>query len=122
MSTELLQIQDQFVKSIVAGLWSFIKIIWPTWGPYIITAIILIIASMIWQIILFRGGSDKKLSAGFNRLVGSIFYWVFFYLISLVFYFILGPRIIDGIWFAIFVYPAYRLNKLFLKWIGFWYY
>jgi len=118
----ILQVQDLFVKSIIASIWSFIKAIWPTWWTYIIVAIILIIIGMVWQIVLFRSGSDKKLPTWFNVLVGSIFYWFFFYLVVTILYFIFGARVIDGIWFAVIWYPVYRFNRLFLIWVGFWRY
>ena len=118
----ILEVQDAFIKSIVSNLWTFIKAVWVAYWPYIIIFFVLVFIGMAWQIIWFRTGSNKKMPRWFNALVGSIFYWFFFYLVVTILYFIFGSQVIDGIWFAAISYPIYRLNKIFLKWIGFWKY
>lgn len=118
----ILQVQDQFIKSIVASFWSFIKAIWPIYWPYIVGFFVIIIIGMLIQIFLFRSGSNKKMPRAFNQLVGHLFYCFFFYLVVTVLYFIFGAQVIDGVLFACIAYPVYRLNKIFLIWIGFWRY
>ncbi len=121
-SEQVLQIQDQLVKSLVAELWSFVKAIWPPYWLYIVIVIALIVLGMLYQISSFRRCSDRKMPAWFNVLVGHLFYWILFYLLVTILYFIFGPQVIDGVWFGIIAYPIYRLNKIFLIWIGFWRY
>lgn len=118
----VLEIQDTFIKSIVANVLSFIKALWLAYWPYILILFFCLIIGMILQIIWFRIGSDKKMPSWFNVLVGSIFYWFFFYLVVAILYLIFGTQVIDGIVFAAISYPIYLFNKIFLKWIGFWYY
>ncbi len=117
-----LEIQDIFIKSIVANVLSFIKALWLAYWPYILILLFCLIIGMILQIIWFRIGSDKKMPSWFNVLAGSIFYWFFFYLVVATLYFIFGTQVIDGIVFVAISYPIYLFNKIFLKWIGFWRY
>lgn len=90
--------------------------------PYIIIALIIILAGVILQILMLRSGGRRTLSPGFNRLVGSLTYLLFFGLMFIIAYWILGTQVIDKMWLAIFGALAFPATGLFLWAIRFWYY
>lgn len=81
-----------------------------------------IIVGVILQIAMLRSGGHSKLSAGFNSLVGSITYSIFFLIYFGVGYLIFGVRAIDEIWLTVFGLLAFPSTGFFLRIIGFWYY
>lgn len=115
-------VADLMVKAFVAGVWSFAKVAWFLWRPYIIGIAVIIVAGVAWRIIMLRLGGHNKLPPGFNRLVGSLTYFVFSVLIFAIAYWIWGGRVIDEMWLPIFGALSFPLTGLFLRRIGFWYY
>lgn len=121
-ANEISQLTDSLVKSFVLGIWEAIKTICLAFWPYIILFIVIIIAGIILQILMLRSGRRNRLPPGFNRLVGSLTYFLYFGLIFIIAYWVFGTRIIDELWLAIFGAIAFPATGLFLRTIGFWYY
>ncbi|MDP1884219.1 MAG: hypothetical protein Q8L10_02520 [Candidatus Moranbacteria bacterium] len=113
---------DEAIKSMVFQLIVVIKEQLIAHWPYVIIFFALIIAGVILQILMLSGGGQSKLSVGFNRLIGSLTYSIFFMIILSISYWIFGVQVIDDIWFAIFGILSYPATGYFLRAIGFWYY
>ena len=103
-------------------LWSIAKVVWIQFWPYILVACFVIVAGVILQIIMIRiGGHEMRLPSAFNVFVGSLTNLVFFFLLLLLAYLLLGTDVIDGDWFAVIEAIAFPATWLFLHAIGFWY-
>lgn len=89
---------------------------------YILLFLVFIIAGVLLQIRMLRSGRHNKLPAWFNRLVGSVTYFLFFSVMTTIAFWIFGEQVIDKGWFAIFNLLAYPMTGFFLRAIGFWYY
>jgi hypothetical protein len=116
------QMQEQIASTVVSLLRSITALIWSHFWPYIIGFFIVILAGVILQILMLKGGGNARLSPGFNRLLGSITYLFFLALVALIAYLIWGSEVIDETWFVVFGVIAFPLTGLFLRLIGFWYY
>ena len=68
-------------------------IMWTDFWPFIVGFFLVIIAGVILQILMLRCDKRNKLSANFNRLVGSL-YIVILVLITTIVYLIFGTRVI----------------------------
>lgn len=113
---------DQIIRATIHQLWLSVPIWWSTFWPYISGFIVIVLVGMIWQIIMFRSGSRNGLSSGFNSMVGSLFFGIFFLIILGICYWIWGPQVIDEIWFAIIAVISFPVTGLFLRTLGFWRY
>lgn len=113
---------DQIIRLIVFQLYSTVKEQLITYWPYAIGFVVFIIAGIILQIIMLRGGGHSKLSPGFNRLVGGLIYSIFFLIMLLISFWIFGTRVIDEVWFTLFGILSFPATGFFLRAIGFWYY
>lgn len=113
---------DQIIRLTVSQIHSFIKEQLITYWPYVIGLVVFMIAGVILQILMLRGGGHSKLSPGFNRLVGSLTYSMFFLIMLLISYWIFGTRVIDEVWFTLFGILSFPATGFFLRAIGFWYY
>lgn len=110
------------IEAFVFALVGAVKYMWQLYWLYITIFFVVLIAGMITQILMLRGGRHNKLSAGFNSLVGGVFYLIFLVLITAVAYLIFGYEVIDKEWIGLFGVMAFGINWLFLRAIGFWYY
>lgn len=113
---------EQMIHSMLSGLWSIVKHIFILYWPYIIGFFVIVVAGIILQIIMLKSGSRSKLSAGFNSMVGSFTYSIFFLIYFLLSYWIFGTQVVDEIWFTVFGALAFPSTWYFLRGIGFWYY
>ena len=118
----LSSILDQMIRTTISELWSFAKEQFMAHWPYVVGFFVFIVAGVILQIIMLRSGRHNKLSAGFNSLVGSLTYLMFFLILFLISYLIFGTQVVDDIWFAIFGALSFPATGFFLRVIGFWYY
>jgi len=116
------EVMDKFIRAAAHGAWNGIKLWWPLLWPYAIGFSVFVIAGMILQTLMLRSGGRSRLSPDFNRMVGSLFYGIFFVLQLIIAYLIWGPQVIDEIWFAAFGAISVPLTWIFLRVIGFWYY
>lgn len=113
---------DKIVKATVSQLWAMLKLWWPHLWPYAIGFAVFVLGGMVLQILMLRSGGHSRLSPGFNRMVGSLFYGIFFMLLLIIAYWIWGSQVIDDTWFLIFGTISFPLTGFFLRAIGFWYY
>ncbi|MCC7356754.1 MAG: hypothetical protein IT410_04065 [Candidatus Doudnabacteria bacterium] len=113
---------DQIIHNTILNFWAIIKTSWSSLWPYVLGLAVLILGGIILQIIMLRSGSHNKLSAGFNSLVGSLFWFIFFAILLGIAYVVFGPQVIDEIWFGLLSMIAFFLAGGFLRLIGFWYY
>jgi hypothetical protein len=113
---------DQIIKGTVHQLWLSLPVWWMAFRWYIIAFVVIVIGCMAWQMILFRSGSKKGLSSDFNKMIGSLFFGIFFLLQLGVSYWIWGSQVIDDIWFAIFSATSFAFTGIFLRAIGVWRY
>ncbi len=113
---------NQVIQNTIANLWMMAKTYWPSLWPYVVGFAVFILGGMILQIIMLRSGSHNKLSAGFNSMVGSLFWLIFFVLLLGIAYLSFGFQVIDEIWFGLLSLIAFILAGTFLRLIGFWYY
>jgi len=113
---------DKIVKATVSQLWATLKLWWPSLWPYAIGFALFVIGGMVLQILMLRSGGHSRLSPGFNRMIGSMFYGIFFVLLLIIAYLIWGSQVIDDIWFLIFGTISFPLTGFFLRTIGFWSY
>jgi len=120
--TSTSSILDKAIKSEFYSDIPIVKTLWLTYWPYIIGFFIFVIAGVVIQILMLRSGHHNKLSAGFNSLVGSLTYSLFFLIQLLICYLIFGAQVIDDLWFAIFGAISFPATWTFLNTIGFWYY
>jgi len=120
-SEQINQMVESMNNGIILGILEAIKIIWLKFWPYIIIFILIVIAGVIIQIIRIKKDRIKKLSPGFNSLVGSLTYSLSFGLLFIITYFIIGTRVLDEIWFIIFGAISFPLTGWFLRKIGFWF-
>ncbi len=115
-------ILDRAIKSEFYSDIPIVKTLWLTYWPYIIGFFVFVIAGVVIQILMLRSGHRNKLSAGFNSLVGSLTYSLFFLIQLLICYLIFGAQVIDDIWFTTFGAISFPATWAFLNAIGFWYY
>jgi len=113
---------DQTIRLTVFQLYFFAKEQLITHWLYVAGFFAFIIAGVILQIIMLRGGGHSKLSPGFNRLVGSLTYLMFFLIMLLISYWLFGTRVIDEVWIILFGILSFPATGFFLRAIGFWYY
>lgn len=113
---------NQVIQNTITNLWSLIKTHWSSLWPYVFGFAVFILGGMILQIIMLRSGNHNKLSAGFNSMVGSLFWLIFFVLLLGIAYLGFGSQVIDEIWFGLLSLIAFVLTGVFLRLIGFWYY
>ena len=113
---------DQIIQNTIINMWQMIKTHWPSLWPYVVGFAVFILGGMVLQIIILRSGSRNKLSAGFNSMVGSLFWLIFFVLLLGIAYLSFGSQVIDEIWFGLLSLIAFILAGTFLRLIGFWYY
>jgi hypothetical protein len=121
-SFDLQSILDQFIRTAVSDFWSLAKQMFFIYWPYMIGFLVIVIAGVTLQIFMLKSGGHSKLSAGFNSLVGSLTYSVFFLIYFGICYWIFGTQVVDDIWFAVFGAMSFPSTGFFLKSIGFWYY
>ena len=122
-ASQVIQIANDFANQIIKEtfliLWSWMIEYW----PFVLCFALIIIGGVIFQIRMMKtGGHQNRLPPGFNRLVGSLTYLFFFWLQFTIAYLIFGSQVLDDLWFLIFGGVAFPVTKLFLVWIGFWYY
>ncbi|MFA6077338.1 MAG: hypothetical protein WC735_04680 [Candidatus Paceibacterota bacterium] len=113
---------DKMIRSVIIELWFFAKEQLLIYWPYVFGFFIFVVAGVVLQIIMLRSGGHSKLSAGFNRLVGSLTYFIFFLIFFSISYWVFGSQVVDSIWFAVFGALSFPTTGLFLRAIGFWYY
>ncbi len=118
----LQSILDQAIRTLVSDLWSLAKQMFFIYWPYIIGFLIFVIAGVILQIFMLKSGGHSKLSAGFNSMVGSLTYSLFFLIYFGICYWIFGTQVVDDIWFTVIGAISFPSTGFFLRAIGFWYY
>jgi hypothetical protein len=121
-SLNLQSILDQFARTAVLDFWFLVKQIFLVYWPYIIGFLVIVVAGVILQIFMLRSGGRSKLSAGFNSMVGSLTYSLFFLIYFGVCYWIFGTQVVDDIWFAVIGTISFPSAGCFLRAIGFWHY
>jgi len=119
---DLSSIFDYAIRSFISDFWVAIKDLLVIYWPYIVGFLVFVIAGIVIQILMLRSGHRNKLSAGFNSLVGSLTYSLFFLIQFLICYWIFGSQVIDDIWFTTFGAISFPATWAFLNAIGFWYY
>jgi uncharacterized membrane protein len=113
---------NQIIQNTIANLWLMVKTNWPSLWPYVMGFAVFILGGIILQIIMLRSGSHNKFSAGFNSMVGSLVWLIFFVVLLGLAYLGFGSQVIDEIWFGLLSLIAFILAGTFLRLIGFWYY
>lgn len=113
---------DQMIRMALSTLLLFAKQLLMTYWPYILAFFVIVIAGVILQIIMLKSGTHNKLSAGFNRLVGSLTWSALFLMYLSISYWIFGTQVIDKLWFTLFGSLSFLSTWLILRAIGFWYY
>lgn len=113
---------DQMIRLVISGFWVLIKNMLSAYWPYITGFIVFVVAGVILQIIMLKSGRKNKLSGGFNSMVGSFTYSIFFFIYFLLSYWLCGVQIVDEIWFTVFGAAAFVSTWYLLRGIGFWYY
>ena len=121
-SFNLQSMLDQFIRTVISDFWSLAKQMFFMYWLYIVGFLIIVIAGVILQIFMLKSGGHSKLSAGFNSLVGSLTYSIFFLIYFGICYWIFGTQVVDDVWFAVFGTMSFPSTGFFLKSIGFWYY
>lgn len=93
----LQSILDQIIRTLVSDLWSLAIQVFSMYWLYIIGFLTFVIAGVILQIFMLKSGGHSKLSAGFNSLVGSLTYSIFFLIYFSICYWIFGTQVVDDI-------------------------
>lgn len=115
----LQSILDQMIRTLVSDLWSLARQMFLMHWPYIIGFLVFVIAGVVLQIFMLKSGGRSKLSAGFNSMVGSLTYSLFFLIYFGVCYWIFGTQVVDDIWFAVIGTISFPSTGFFLRAIGF---
>lgn len=93
----------------------FVSLVTETWARYQAIILLAIFLDALIIIVGISIGRPNRMPSLINRYVGKVTYLSFAVIIFFIFYFWLGPMVIDSEWFVLSGALSYPTTKAFLR-------